>query len=249
MIAARTCRKSSQRGILCLVAADFRSADAAAGNRPRSLRFPLADLAEQLEAFGQAFPAAIGDRAGLGFAAAGQGARLRLPLLAPRLQPGEALPAYASRLPGPPERCAVLLLRAGAMAFGYWDAEALVDHKAVRRYVVRGHGKAQSLHRKTRGKSRYGARLRLQNWQRLLRETNARLAAAFADHGEPERIFLGIPVRVMADLWAADPAPPFARDDARCQRLPVYVHRPDHAELLRIHGWLRHGRLEFPPPG
>jgi len=214
---------------------------------PRSLRFPLADLAEQLEAFGQAFPNATSDRRGLGFADADRGARLRLPLLAPRLLPAESLTAYASRLPGPPERCAVLLLRAGAMAFGYWDEGTLVDHKAVRRYVVRGHGKAQTLHRKTRGKSRYGARLRLQNWQRLLRETNARLAAAFAGFGEPERIFLGAPVRVLADLWATDPAPPFARDDARCQRLPVHVHRPDHAELLRIHGWLRFGRLELPP--
>lgn len=246
MIAGEACRGASHRGILCPVAADFPSTGSTGAGSPRSARFPLADLAEQLEAFGAAFPAACADRRGLGFVDAVGRARLRLPLLAPRLLPGESLAAYASRVPGPAERCVVLLLRAGAMAFGYWDAAELVDHKAVRRYVVRGHGKAQSLHRKTRGKSRYGARLRLQNWQRLLRETNARLTAAFAAFGPPERIFLGAPVRVLADLWAADPPPPFARDEARCQRLPVHVHRPDHAELLRIHGWLRFGRLELP---
>ena len=57
----------------------------------------------------------------------------------------------------------LLLLQAGAMAIGQWDVDELMYHKAIRRYVVRGHGRAQPLHARTKGKSRYGARLRLQN--------------------------------------------------------------------------------------
>jgi hypothetical protein len=122
----------------------------------------------------------------------------------------------------------------------------LLHHKASRRYVVRGHGKAQPLHRKTRGKSRYGARLRLQNWKRLLAETNARLRDYWRDFGAPERVFLAVPVRTLPELLAAEPAPPFARDDPRLQRVPMHVHRPDFAELQRVRRWLGSGRLEVP---
>jgi hypothetical protein len=221
------------------------TADGPAG-APRSIRFALADLAEQADAFLQRWPDATADRRGLVFAGA-PGARLRLPLLAPRAQAGEALAAYVARLPGPSERSVVLLLQAGAMAVGCWDGDELLHHKAIRRYVVRGHGKAQHLHRKTRGKSRYGARLRLQNWKRLLVETNERLAAYWRDHGAPERVFVAVPVRVLPELFAVDPPPPFARDDARLQRVPMHVHRPDHAELLRVRRWLGGGRVELPP--
>lgn len=217
-----------------------------AGRMGRALRFALADLPEQVEAFRQRWPAARA--ASLGFAFVGApGARLRLPLLAPRAVAGEAIAAYAERLPGPVERSVVLLLQAGAMAIGYWDGDELLRHKAIRRYVVRGHGKAQPLHRKTRGKSRYGARLRLQNWQRLLGETNERLHACWRDFGAPERVFVSVPVRILPELLAADPTPPFARDDVRLQRVPMHVHRPDFAELQRVRRWLGVGRLELPP--
>lgn len=209
------------------------------------MRFPLQDLEEQVGDFGLSWPGAVADRAGVTFAG-GAGARLRLPLAAPRAQPGETATAYRRRLPGPCERHAVLLLQAAGVALGYWDGEELLQHKALRKYVVRGHGKAQPKHLETRGKSRYGSRLRLQNWQRLLAETNAWLAAAFALHGEPERIFVAVPVRATAALFGAEPPPPFARDDARVQRLPVHVHRPDFAELQRVRGWMRYGRLELP---
>ena len=211
----------------------------------RAVRFPLTDLGEQVEAFLQRWPDSCADRRGLVFAGA-DGARLRVPLLAPRVAPGEPLADYAARSPGVPPRHVVLLLQAGAMALGYWDGGELLHHKAIRRYVVRGHGKAQPLHQKTRGRSRYGARLRLQNWKRLLVETNERLHDYWRELGAPDRVFVAMPVRVMVDLFAAAPAPPLVRDDPRLQRVPMHVHRPDHGELLRVHAWLGHGRLELP---
>jgi Bacteroidetes VLRF1 release factor len=216
--------------------------------RPRVIRFERAELAEQLEAFASRWPAARADRRGLVFQGE-PGARLRVPLTAPRLLPGESVLAYAARLSGRsglPERQLLLLLQAGAMAIGYWDGDELVQHKAVRRYVVRGSGRAQPLHAKTRGKSRYGSRLRLQNWKRLLVETNQRLRAWYDQFGAPERLFLAVPVRALADLFAVEPGPPFARDDAVLQRIPMHVHRPDFAELQRVRRWLAKGRLELP---
>lgn len=214
----------------------------------RTVRFGLDELGEQVDAFLQRWPMALADRRGLVFVGA-PGARLRVPLLAMQARPGEALRVYVDRLAahGPrSERSVLLLLRAGAMAVGYWDGDELLHHKAVRRYVVRGNGKAQALHEKTRGRSRYGARLRLQNWRRLLTETNERLGAYWDDYGAPERTFVAAPVRVLADLFAADPAPPFVADEPTLQRVPMHVHRPDHAELLRVRTWLGAGRLEVP---
>lgn len=215
----------------------------------RAARFALIDLEEQVEAFAQRWPESAADASGTGFVAAGGTARLRLPLAAPRPRCGERVGEYAARLPGPPELQVVLLLRAGAVAFGCWRGDELLQHKAVRKYVVRGEGRAQPTYRKTRGKSRYGSRLRLQNWRRLLAETNRRVADLLARHGAPDRLFWAVPVRAWSELFAATPAPPFARDAAFLQRIPMHVHRPDHQELLRVRAWLCRGRLELPPHG
>ena len=219
---------------------------AADGERPRIVRFALADLHEQLDAFATRWPASRADRRGWVFSTPDGCARLRVPLAALRVVPGEALVEYLARFELAAERQVVFLLQAGAMAFGYWDGDVLQDHRALRRYVVRGKGRAQPKHLRTRGKSRYGARLRLQNWQRLLAESAARLGDSWARFGAPERIFYAAPVRVLGDLFAVEPPPPFGRDDPAVQRVPMHVHRPDFAELQRVRGWLRHGRLELP---
>lgn len=213
---------------------------------PRVVRFPLEDLDEQVEAFAARWPRAVADARGWVFHAAEAGARLRVPLGALRVHPGERIGDYRARLQPAHERQVVLLLQAGAMAVGYWEGDELLAHKAMRKYVVRGNGKAQPTHLKTRGKSRYGSRLRLQNWKRLLAATNERLVADWDRFGAPERIFYAAPVRVLGDLFDAEPAPPFARDAAELQRVPMHVHAPDFTELRRVRGWLRHGRLELP---
>jgi hypothetical protein len=125
------------------------------GPPPRVVRFPLADLAEQLEAFVLRWPEAVACRRGLVFRGGGGGdgaARLRVPLAAPRVQAGEPIVHYLARLPGPTERQLVLLLQAGAVAIGYWDGDQLLHHKAWKAYVVRGHGRAQPAYQKTRGR-------------------------------------------------------------------------------------------------
>src|SRR5690606_22431017 len=98
----------------------------------------------------------------------------------------------------------------------------------------------------TRGKSRDGSRLRLQNWRSLLGETNERVRDCQEQFGPFDRIFYGVPVRVFSELLQADPGPPFSRDAHELQRLPMHVHRPDYEELLRVRAWLERGRIELP---
>ena len=214
-----------------------------ATQEPRTIHFWLPALVEQAEAFWQRFPEARADDHAAGFRASAAASELVLPLAAPAAVPGERIGDYVERLEPVDEVQAVLLLRAGAMAFGCWRGEELVQHKAVRKYVVRGNGRSQATHLKTRGKSRYGSRLRLQNWKSLLGETNERLADCEAQFGPFARIFYGVPVRVWSDLFEGAPPPPFEREDPRLMRLPLHVHRPDHAELLRVRDRMRAGRV------
>jgi hypothetical protein len=220
-------------------------ADAA---RVPGLRFSWRDLPEQVEAFAQRWPDARADRRGFAFVTPGGDARLRVPLAAVPPLPGESVVSYAARSGGELGQQAIVLLRAGAVALGCWDGEQLRAHKSLRKYVVRGRGKAQPTHLKTRGKSRYGSRLRLQNWRSLLAETSERLGEWWSVFGVPQRVFWSAPVRAWSDLFAAEPSPPFVRDDRSLCKLPVHVHRPDFAELQRVRNWLLHGRLELPAP-
>ena len=222
-----------------------------AAPEPRTIRFSSHDLTEQVEAFWQRYPDAHADVDGARFEVPDTDAALWLPLVSARARGGERVGDYAERLleagGAVDEVQVVLLLQAGAMAFGCWRGDDLLQHKAVRKYVVRGNGKSQATHLKTRGKSRYGSRLRLQNWKSLLAETNERLADCEEQFGPFARIFHSVPVRVWSDLFDAEPRPGFARDDARLQRLGMHVHRPDHEELLRVRGRMQRGRVVTDP--
>lgn len=214
------------------------------------MRFPLADLEEQLADFAAAFPAATGGEGGRSFVCADVASncatRLVLPAVVAPAEPGEPIASYLARASFEPRRHVVVLLQYGAMAIGYWDGSALVRHKAEKRYVVRGNGTAQVTHLRTKGKSRYGSRLRLQNWQLLLADVNERLVAWWDELPEPELVFLATNPRAAAALWQAEPPPPFSRDDPRIRRVPRHVHVPDHEELLAVERFLASGELQVP---
>jgi hypothetical protein len=210
--------------------------------------FPWQDTREWLGAFAAALPGVRADAEGRAFVAGGDGGgpRLVLPLLLPGARPGEVPTAYVGRLSVRIGRQCVLLLQAGAAAMGLWDEDELVRHRARRKYVVRGHGKAQPKHLRTRGKSRYGARLRMQNWRALLVEVNATLQEWWDEIGAPEQVFWSVPVRAWGELAVAGPSPPFDRGHAGSHRIPFHVHRPDFEELQRVRRRLARGRWLVP---
>lgn len=154
---------------------------------------------------------------------------------------GKSPAAYASGLPATLGTFVVVLVRAGASACGVWKDDELVLHKVVKKYVVRGNGRAQTSYLKTKGKSRAGSRLRLRNAQSLLEETNERLAAWEREVGRFDRVFLSAPERLRAELFAAEPPPPFERGDPRLALVPTHVHEPGFEEMLRVHRFLTRG--------
>jgi hypothetical protein len=202
-----------------------------------------ADVLADLEA---ALPAARLVPAPRGFVLLdGAGAACARVLVPPvlRLRDGETAESLMRRARAPLELHFIVLLRAGAAALGLWRDDVLLAHKVFTRYTVRGHGKAQTTHRKTKGKSRYGARLRLQNARRLLSEVNARGNAWRDEFGTFDVVFLACPVRTEPELRAAEPAPKFLAGEV-CG-VPFHVHEPRLAELLAVRRGLERGVVEW----
>lgn len=135
----------------------------------------------------------------------------------------------------------VVLLQAGAAAAGVWRDDELLVHKAIKKYVVRGSGRAQPTHLKTKGKSRYGSRLRLRNARELLVELNERLVAWRRELGAFDQVWYGCPVRTWAELLRTEPPPPFTKEEA--QHVPRDVDVPTFAELQRVRGFLTWGSI------
>ncbi len=137
----------------------------------------------------------------------------------------------------------MILLQAGACALGLWEDDALIRHKTIKKYVKRGHGKAQNNYLRTKGKSRYGSRLRLQNAASLLCEANTKICDWWTDFGPCRSIYYSAPVRLWPELLAAEPAAPFDRDDERLIKIPLDVRVPSFEELLRVRRRLERGEL------
>ena len=161
-------------------------------------------------------------------------ARVRVPLVL-RLRADESADDLRRRLAAPLGRELVMLVRAGAAALGWWRDGAMAAHKTFARYVVRGHGRAQPTHLRTKGKSRYGARLRLQNARRLTLEINERVDLWWREAGGFDAVYVACPERIWPDL---------RRPEFDPIRIPLHVHEPRHEELLRVRRLLERGSVE-----
>jgi hypothetical protein len=168
--------------------------------------------------------------------------RVTPPLLQPLPSGGWDLARYIESLEAPTGKVFVLLLQAGACAMGFWRDAVLAHHKVIKKYVVRGQGRAQPAYLKTRGKSRYGSRLRLRNAENLLSEASAKMAEWWEEEGPAERVFASCPVRLWPELFAGDPPPPFPQRGFHT-RIPLAVRVPSFAELQRVWWHLSHGRM------
>lgn len=169
--------------------------------------------------------------------------RVRPPLVFPLRPHHASLNDYLADLPSEPGRHLVILMQAGATSLGRFARAQPLATKSLRRYVVRGKGKAQPLHLKTKGKSRYGSRLRLANARRLLEETNEKLHEWNEDFGPADRVYYNCPVRLWPMLFEATPPPPFSRSDDLV-RIPRDLPRPTVDVLLRTYRSLEYGRID-----
>lgn len=170
------------------------------------------------------------------------GAILRPPLVLPIPEGCTTLEQYVETLPDVPGLQIVLLMQAGASSLAIFEACEALRTKTIKRYVVRGKGRAQPTHLSTKGKSRYGSRLRLQNAKLLLEETSERLHDWYDEYGEPEQIYYNCPVRLWADFFQTKPAPPFAKGEPTL-KIPLDLPVPTTEVLLRTYRKMSFGSL------
>lgn len=168
--------------------------------------------------------------------------RMRLPLVAPLPAGCASLAEYVEGLPQELGRHCVILMQAGAVSLGLLEAGQPLHTKTLKKYVVRGSGRAQPAHLKTKGKSRYGSRLRLQNAQQLFDESAERLEHWWREEGPIERIFVSAPERMWADFMRLG-VPEALRDRDAWTRIPLDLPRPTTELLLRTYRALEYGRI------
>lgn len=147
----------------------------------------------------------------------------------PRLRPGPWLQEDLVQAFDP---SLVLLDAPGAWAVAVWSPGGYLATKVQKRYVIRGHGKAQGKHLKTRGKSRYGSRLRLQNAQRLELEIRQKLEELEQAFGPFERVFASLG-GAAASLTVRD-----LEFLGRGVKIPIDLPRPSRETLERVRFWL-----------
>ena len=95
-----------------------------------------------------------------------------------------------------------------ACSMGWFDADEVIETKSFSRYVVRGKG-ALSPPTATKGKSRYGSRLRLQNARARRGDVVERMRQWWDEFGLADAVLANAPVRLWASLFETELPPPF----------------------------------------
>lgn len=157
----------------------------------------------------------------------------RVPLLFPRMGAVETLENYATQLSEDLPTYLLLVLRAnGNAAIGYFENGKILNHKVIRKYMVRQkQGKSQIKHLKTRGKSRAGSRVRLEQTIEFAEEINQKLIDWETEGAE--RILVSSSIDVWNLLFKVDVLPPFEKRDMRLRKVPYHIPTATFAELKK----------------
>lgn len=167
---------------------------------------------------------------------------LTLPLIWPKTASLD-LGALAAKLRGPMPSYAIILIQAGAAAIGFYEGGDLLRHRVIKKYMIRkSQGKSQMKHLKSKGKSRLGSRIRLQNSILFFEEINETLQEWHIAECS-ESILLFLPVNLQNPLFTAAVQVPFEKSDPRIRRIPIDVHVPSFKELGHIQWLVSRGML------
>lgn len=168
----------------------------------------------------------------------------RVPLVFPRMVEGQSLAEYIAQLSDDLPTYLILLLRAnGNASIGYFEHGKLLNHKVIRKYMVRQkQGKSQIKHLKTRGKSRAGSRVRLEQTVEFAEEINQKLLDWETE--DAERILVSSSIDIWNLLFKVDVSPPFSKRDERLRKIPYHIHTPNFAELKKVARLVTFGNLQ-----
>jgi len=128
----------------------------------------------------------------------------------------------------------ITLVRAGQAAVGYFHQGILLDHKVFRAYMVRQkQGKSQFKYLKTKGKSRSGSRIRLEETLVFFKEINERLQV-YAKQYPLNFWGLGCAKTMWPLLFDGEVKPPFSSKSVELIELPYPFAKGSYEELQEL---------------
>ena len=141
------------------------------------------------------------------------------------------------------------LVRAGQAAVGYFHQGILLDHKVFRGYLVRQkQGKSQFKYLKTKGKSRAGSRIRLEETLLFFNEINERLQV-YAKQYPLNFWGLGCAKTMWPLLFDGEVKPPFTSKSYELIELPYPFAKGSYEELQALELRLQQFHLLLSPAG
>ena len=139
------------------------------------------------------------------------------------------------------------LVRAGQASLGYFHQGKLLDHKVFRGYFVRQkQGKSQFKYLKTKGKSRAGSRIRLEETLVFFKEINDRLQV-YAKQYPLNFWGLGCAKTMWPLLFDGEVKPPFSSKSAELIELPYPFTKGSYEELQELELRLQQFHLLLSP--
>jgi hypothetical protein len=143
----------------------------------------------------------------------------------------------------------ITLVRAGQAAAGYFHQGILLDHKVFRAYLVRQkQGMSQFKYLKTKGKSRAGSRIRLEETLVFFKEINERLQV-YAKQYPLNFWGLGCAKTMWPLLFDGEVKPPFTSKSAELIELPYPFAKGSYEELQALELRLQQFHLLLSPAG
>ncbi|WP_241126581.1 hypothetical protein [Cognataquiflexum nitidum] len=117
----------------------------------------------------------------------------------------------------------IVSIKSGMAVTAFYENGQLTDHKVFRAYMVRKkQGKSQIKHLKTKGKSRAGSRVRLQETLEFFENINERLQSFFEEN-RVDLIALGCSPTLVPYFFNSKKATPFEKSDPRIFKIPIHV--------------------------
>lgn len=143
--------------------------------------------------------------------------------------------AYKHKPNYEPPNYLVLIMEAGEAALAYYEQHQLLNHKVIRRYMVRKkQGKAQYNYLKTKGKSRAGSRVRLAETQGFVADI-AQKIQEWEIIDQAQYIFYSASQPLWHLLFQNDSQYfPFQKDDPRLQKIPLHLPEKNYQTLRQL---------------
>ena len=143
----------------------------------------------------------------------------------------------------------LIMIRSGIGTVGFFENFVNERHKVFRAYMVRKkRGKSQIKHLKTKGKSRAGSRVRLQETLDFFDQINERLQEHFKEF-RIDRIGISCSETLIPYFYGGKSETPFDKQDPRIFKIPKHIQHPTYEALLEVNSFLLKAEIKMTDHG